>query len=271
MTFESRETSVADGQPVELLKVTYASTSWFYTNTESPITYESDEYVPFSFKHDNIQPVADASRASLTISVAQDSPIGDLFRIQPPSGLVIVTLFGHHLGDSEFVVQWKGRVTTVDHKEPWLELTVENVFSSLQRPGLRRRWSAQCPLALYNCGVVRADYKEDYVVESISGYEVICLDAIGKDDDYFAGGYAEWTHDTRGTIERQMISTSNGTTGALTFISALAGLVDAADIDVYPGCDHSITTCDTKFDNSANYGGQPFIPTKNPFGGSIIY
>lgn len=38
------------------------------------------------------------------------------------------------------------------------------------------------------------------------------------------------------------------------------------------GCDHSITTCDTKFNtpedtlsNVINYGGFAFVPNKNPF------
>ena len=41
---------------------------------------------------------------------------------------------------------------------------------------------------------------------------------------------------------------------------------------VLAGCDHSVTTCDTKFNtpedtqsNVINYGGFPFVPGKNPF------
>ena len=42
-------------------------------------------------------------------------------------------------------------------------------------------------------------------------------------------------------------------------------------IYLYPGCDRTLATCTAKFGNSANFGGFPFIPTKNPFGGSPIY
>jgi len=36
------------------------------------------------------------------------------------------------------------------------------------------------------------------------------------------------------------------------------------------GCDHSVSTCAARFDNLANYGGFPFIPTKNPFSTGVF-
>ena len=41
-------------------------------------------------------------------------------------------------------------------------------------------------------------------------------------------------------------------------------------IRIYPGCDRTKETCQSKFNNLNNYGGFPFIPLKNPFGGSSI-
>ena len=39
----------------------------------------------------------------------------------------------------------------------------------------------------------------------------------------------------------------------------------------YPGCDGTWNTCINKFNNWKNYGGQPWIPIKNPMGGESIY
>jgi hypothetical protein len=36
------------------------------------------------------------------------------------------------------------------------------------------------------------------------------------------------------------------------------------------GCDHSVSTCAARFGNLANYGGFPFIPTKNPFSTGVF-
>ena len=42
-------------------------------------------------------------------------------------------------------------------------------------------------------------------------------------------------------------------------------------VTLYPGCDHTLTTCDTAFSNSLNYGGFPAIPQKNPWAGDPVF
>ena len=37
------------------------------------------------------------------------------------------------------------------------------------------------------------------------------------------------------------------------------------DVSVYAGCDHTIATCLAKFANDINFGGCPYVPTKNIF------
>ncbi len=216
---------------------------------------------------DSIKPTGDATRSSLGIKVPQDAPVGELFRVQPPSGVVTVTLYGEHYGDNDFTVIWKGRVTSVEWVQPWLILHTENIFSSLQRIGLRRKIAAQCPLALYGCGVLKEDFVVNMTVSSITGAVVVCTPSSAT--DYFAGGYASWTHATRGTIERRMIRSSTG--GTLTFAVVPPGLVPGMVIKAYPGCDHTLATCNSKFNNSLNFGGMPFIPSKNAFNGSSVF
>jgi hypothetical protein len=36
------------------------------------------------------------------------------------------------------------------------------------------------------------------------------------------------------------------------------------------GCDRTFATCQSKFGNSLNFGGFPWIPVKNPFAGDSI-
>jgi hypothetical protein len=43
-------------------------------------------------------------------------------------------------------------------------------------------------------------------------------------------------------------------------------------VTLYPGCDHTLGAAGcAKFANTDNFGGTPFIPNKNPFGGTAIY
>jgi len=43
-----------------------------------------------------------------------------------------------------------------------------------------------------------------------------------------------------------------------------------SQIRLYPGCDHTKGTCNTKFNNLDNFGGFPWIPIRNPFDGNSI-
>lgn len=271
MSFAALETSVDSGRPVELLQIHYSMQSWFYTTTESPVVYAGDTYVPLPMQTGNSQSTGDATKANRVIKLPHDAPVGNLYRIRPPSEVITVTLLGEHHLDNDYQVLWKGRVTSVNWQLPWLELNTESVFSSLLRPGLRRRFSIQCNHVLYSqkCGVSSATHKVTGLVTLVSGATLVIPAIAAAPADYYAGGYAEWVNIYTGAAERLMIVDSDP--GSVVLTSAPAGLTDGGTVSVYPGCDHFLSTCATKFGNHLNNGSTPFFPTKNPFGGSMIY
>ena len=57
----------------------------------------------------------------------------------------------------------------------------------------------------------------------------------------------------------------------LTLSRAVPGLLTGAAITLYPGCDHTRATCAAKFANLDNFGGFPWIPTRNPFDGGSLF
>jgi len=275
MTFAVIETSVDDGRPIELLKVSCQTGQWCYTTAEDQVVHDGLAYEPMPMSHSSINPSSDVAKTTVTFKVPQDCPIGELFRVQPPSGVVTVTLFTKHVDDPEVKTRWKGRIVNAEWAIPWLELTSESVYSSMQRLGLRRKFSTQCTLSLYSqgegmCNVDREAVKQVYEVAALSGLTVACPGAVGKPWSYFAGGFANWVNVYTGRTEERMIVDSD-VSGNLTLTSRAPGLIVGSIITAYPGCDHSLDICDQRFDNSLNHGGTPFIPKKNPFGGSTIY
>jgi uncharacterized phage protein (TIGR02218 family) len=42
-------------------------------------------------------------------------------------------------------------------------------------------------------------------------------------------------------------------------------------LSLYPGCDHSMATCISKFNNLVNYGGFPYMTQKNPWSNVSIF
>lgn len=271
MSYDTIETSSENGRPVELLRIAFSHGEWFYTTAEVPVVYITDTYLPAPFTRDKIQTTGDATKSNLVIRLPHDIEAGELFRIRPPSEVVTVNLFQQHYEDSEFRILWKGRVTMVNWEMPWLELTVENVFTSLLRGGLRRRYSVQCTHVLFEggCRLNKEDYKLTGVVDAISGSTLSISEIGGAATNYYAGGFAVWTNGNTGAPERMMIQTSTG--GSVTLSSSPIGLSVNESIDLYPGCSRILDVCVDKFGNDLNFGGTPFIPTKNPFDGTAIY
>lgn len=274
MTFDAREKSVDDGKPIELVEIVYSGRAWRLTNVEVPQIKDGVEYKPLTMSRTEIEPTADIAKANITLSVPMTSDIGDVFKVQPPSEVVRMTVYARHDLDNEFQVIWKGRVINAEFEPPWLKLTSDSVFSSLKRTGVRRRYSAQCPYALYGakCGVSRALFKRTFTLTSMSGSTVTFNEAAADADGFYAGGYIQYANAEHGNIETRMIRESFTGTGLMKLSTPPLGLAPGMEVDLFPGCDHTDgpNGCG-KFSNEINFGGFKFIPRKNPFGGTMLY
>lgn len=278
MTFSAIETSRDDGRPIELYQISYTSNQWFYTSADRVITYLGVDYEPVPIMRGNIQPVADVSKATLSITMSPDLPVANLYRVSPPSEPVIVTVLNAHYLDGNFTTVWKGRITSIELKSTGTteeaELTVDNIFTSLRRTGPKRRCQLQCPFALYgdDCGIARDTWKEDTVLSGMSGLTLTVNSTIGKPDNWYAGGWVTWTNNVNNNTERRAVRSSNGTAGTISLGAIPLGLAITQSIRLYPGCDHTlegVNGCFPKFNNAARFGGTPYMPPKNPFSSTI--
>lgn len=274
MPFGDQETSLDSARPIELFEVSYSGNFWYYTSADRDVIFQGRTYVATVCSRGEINQSVSDSASGLTLSFPHDIPFVDVFRVQPPSEVVSLTaLVQNYLIPAEFVVLWKGRILNVNWKSPWAELVTESVVASMNRAGLRRRQTPNCQYPLYSarCGVLRDNYREDTTLFSVDAYTVIAQASIGKVDNYYAGGMVTWAHRTNGNQEKRMIVSSVGSTGELTLASLTVGLQGAQAVTLFPGCDHTISTCDSKFNNKDNCGAMAYIPKKNPFGGTTLY
>lgn len=277
MSFIAQEQGTETSSPIELYEINYDAYTWYFTTGDADYTdtFTLRTYTPLVMSRSNIAFSSDSSRNTLELEVVRDAVFLDLFRVAPPSGVVSLTIKRVHRTDlvNQVVVLWKGRILNVAWGPLVATVTCESIRASAARYGLRRLFQYQCPHVLYSapCGASKALFELSGEVTLISGNQVSVDGAGAFEDDWFAGGYIQWVNSSLGTTERRMITTSETGSGVLTLTSATAGL-DALDtVYAYPGCDHTINTCDSKFSNSPNYGGFPYTPTKNPFSGDPIY
>lgn len=270
MTYNAREQSLTDGQPIELYTFSREYQRWRYTSADRDVTTLDGTFLARPITRSAIETSPERVRSNLTITGPRDLEISDMYRVAPPTLAVTCIVQQMHAGDTEVATLWTGRIAAVEFTGPSSIITLEPVNASMKRIGLRRIYQKQCPHVLYGgaCRVNREVYRVDGTVDSTTGSTVVVPEASLAPAKHFAGGYIEWEVLT-GIIERRFITDHTGAT--LTVTSAPWNLELGQAVRLYPGCDHTLATCGTKFSNAPNYGGFPFFPTKNPFGGDPIF
>lgn len=271
MTYDATEKSYQSGAPIELYEYARGTgEKWYYTSADQDVTVTTTTYKAYTIRRNSIEATPEAARNALQLTVARDFPIADMYRVAPPTDVITLTVKRYHEGDGNVSVIWMGRVLNVEWADSEATINHEPVSSSFARPGLRRLYSRVCPHVLYStaCGVAKATKKVTGAIDSVSGVTLSISECAAFADGYFAGGFIEWTNGA-GNIERRFITNHAG--AAITLSMAFNGIGVGTSVDVYPGCDHTVSTCKNKFANLLNYGGFPHIPTKNPFDGTPIF
>lgn len=269
MTFNAYEKSQREAQPDELYTITNGADSYYYTSSSRDVVNSSRTYTAYPIRRGTIETTMEKGRNNLTINASDDIPVAGIFRVEPPSEVVTLVVSRVHATDPDLEpsVIWVGRILNAKWQQGGeVVFHCEPVTGSLQRPGLRRLSQRQCPHPQYGakCGLAKNTYKVT-TTPTVSGVTVSHSIYDGYPDGWFSGGYIEFALNN-GNTDRRFILSHAGANLTLGFQSA--DLVSGMTVHAYPGCDHTIETCASKYSNNANYGGMPFVPQKNPMEGS---
>lgn len=270
MSFDTRERSADDGRPVELFTFARDYQTWRYTSADRDVTADSQIFLARAITRSEIEASGENARNSISITAPRDLEVAELYRVASPTLAVTCVVQQYHEGDGQIFTLWTGRILSVNFEGLTARISLEPALTSIRRVGLRRLYQRQCPHVLYSeaCGANREAFRVDGSVDAVAGLVVSVPEADAQPDGAFAGGYIEWEI-ALGIAERRFITDHTG--AALTLTAPPQGLAVGAAVKLYPGCDHTIATCAAKFSNTLNYGGFPYMPTKNPFGGDPIY
>lgn len=278
MSWDTYEKSVDGGSPIDLHEFVYGAKIYRFTSIDEEfIDGNSQVWSPWAIRCGEIVEDQAEGRADLTIETELGLPALGPFRDGVP--YMEYSLYQVHAEDPnlEKITIFQGRATNVTYDPMNLQAVIQcsSYSSVLDELTLRKKCQVQCPHGIYtpDCGVPALQYKLVAQVTAVSGPVVVVNGPAieGKDDDYFPGGYVEWVHSSLGVVEQRMVSKWDSNTKTATLVASASGLVPGSAISMYPGCDHTLTTCDTKFDNAPRYGGAPFKPDESPFGGKAVF
>jgi len=272
MSYLDFDLSESSGSPTELYKFTYNENQYRFCLLDGgadPYVFQGESYIPATIGRDRTEMSEDITRTALDLRVPGNFPVAELFRLSPPEGVVLMTIFRLQLLDDsmEYISVYKGRTISCEFQKDGNEATLhhEPIFSSLRRPGLRMVYDTQCVHGLYSpgCTVLKDLWRVDASILDISGRDVIIQLVSEVPDGWFDGGML-----VCGDI-RRMIEKHIGVN--LTLMHPIQSELTSAACQVYPGCDHTLKDCGGKFSNAENYGGEPWLPDKNPFSGDNIF
>lgn len=280
MTFASRERSGEGGDPFQLFRFIYTpgGDSYNYTNLAMAPgetinePYENQDYQSISIEGDKVRANGTLDQSSSTIRVPAKSDLAQLFLVWPPSHTVLLRIRQGHVGDTEYPVGWIGRVISCRFEGNEAYLQCEPVSTALFRPGLRRRWSIGCPYILYDEDTCKADEVSATSNTTVDGIASTTLTVPsgwngGNAAAKYNGGKVTW--DNSGVTEiRTILAATNAT---IRLNGLIRGLAVSDTITVTLGCNQQESDCVNLHNNLPNFGGQSFLPTKNPFGDESLF
>ncbi|HXD37022.1 MAG TPA: phage BR0599 family protein [Rhodanobacter sp.] len=271
MTSEARDASVADGQPLKLVIFTRATKFWRYTDADRVIFHDGNAYANTPIKVSEINDGGEQNKVSIKITLPKTATVADNWRPYPPADPIGVTIMTQHYGETDFLVDWIGRIIQPHFDDTTLTLTSEPSATMARRGGGGRTWQRGCDLLLYSqgigmCNVVKADHALPATLTGVSGLTLAADEFATLPDGRLAGGYVEWTR-SDGLLDRRSIDSHTGTTVTIEYGSP--DLVAALDVTAYPGCNQTWADC-SYYENTDNYGGELWIPGRDYYDGNPV-
>jgi len=270
VSFAPIETSVEDGNVVEFYTFIFGATTTRFTSYNQDITFGGNTFISTQISRSKVQASVEDAINELKIITTIDNPIASQFISNVPGRVGSVRVERGHADDpaQERIIVFEGFIAQVRFTgDLQAEITCNPNTNIFKRTGPRFSYQGLCNHVLYDqgCQVVRGLFLFTGLVSGISG-ETITVNGISANGaDWAVGGFVKTP--AGGDDDARLVLSQS--VDDLTLLSAFSVDVLAINVDVFAGCKHDLTTCDVKFANALNYGGFPFIPTKNPFNSTL--
>lgn len=242
-----------------------------YTNADVPIALNGYSYLANSILVDGLHYKSacglDVDQQKITISARSTDTVGGVpFLVALRNGVFDgcevkrerAFLTSWSAAPIASVILFKGRFGSIDDVgRTTAEITINSDLVLLDLNMPRNLYQPACLHVLYDsgCRLVKNAYGANGTVGTGSNNATIPWSGASS-------AYAQGTITfTSGVNAGKSVTVKSGGAGALTLAYPLVNAPAPGDaFTVYQGCDHTMATCRSKFNNLANFRGFPFVP-----------
>lgn len=272
MVFSTHEESQQGSKPIELYTFTIGAAITRVTSAEDDITEDADLFTAVPIKRTSVTGGGpDARKDHLILEVPGDNTIATQYINSIPGVTAIVTIErlqrpDFSPGPPEVVRIFQGKISSVlfEKSGRLAKIRVEPLITAQSKSIPTFTYQGLCNNVLFDdlCKVDDTDPSfrlSTAAVTDVTSNNITVTGAGSNGDGYYTGGFVE----SAGAAERRLILQQTGE--VLTLLLPFGTSPLGTNVTVFAGCDHSISTCKSKFDNVINFGGFAFIPSKNVF------
>jgi len=277
MAYDTYAASVEGNRPVELFTFVQAGDTFRYTDQPADVVVSGLTYTAQSISRGRLEETRDSATTNqIDITIPSSNSFVARFKEYTPASRASVTIQRYQREDAtpEVITIFEGYVASVRYTEEGRVGVARciPVIQAQSRPIPRQSYQNSCNHVLGDslCKVDLTDsrWRLSATVTAFDSNtnKATVTGASTFGADWWVGGVVE----LGGGADHRLILAQDGNdvTLLLPFPESIVG----STVVLLAGCDHSITTCDTKFNTPAdtlsnviNYGGFPFVPNKNPF------
>ena len=262
MTFAAYEESQAGGSRVELYTLTIGSTIYrMHDSVELVLNIGGNDFFRVQVSRGAIA----TGQESLEIALPGSHEFSLQFASIAPGQTATLTIQAYHRNDpaTEVTVIYKGVVRSVGFSQNASQsaLSLAPINDALDKQIPERTFQAACNNVLFDvdCKISSGLHKHTNLVSAITDNIVTVTGLLSaKGDGWSTGGYVSY-----GILDYRLILEQDG--DDLILVLPFHTNIVGQTVSVFAGCDHSIGVCSSKFSNEINFGGCPYVPTKNIF------
>lgn len=262
VTFTTADQSEEDGNRIELYEFRAGDVFYRYHNGQQVLSHLGYDWAPEQIRRGRSSVNQDKLRNNTKVSLPIKNAFASAFIGQAVEQDVTVKILQIHLGASGDRVVWTGRITKSTASETEVEFNCQSTLSILAREGLRATFERGCRHNVYRggCRLVRDDWETTVTGVTESSDQLSASEFGNQPDGWWSGGAVESSNG-----EKRLVINHVGS--IITLSRPFVASVNGSTVKIVPGCDRTLPTCNSKFSNADNFGGQWYMPTKNPFEG----